>query len=69
MWVPDFRKSALYQRSLDLSHEIYRTVDEDYEKIGRNRSNAITEASSANYEKNNAFAYSAKYKDEIQKFE
>lgn len=34
MWVPDFRKSALYQRSLDLSHEIYRTVDEDYEKIG-----------------------------------
>lgn len=34
MWVPDFRKSALYQRSLDLSHEIYRTIDEDCEKIG-----------------------------------
>lgn len=34
MWVPDFRKSAVYQRSLNLSHEIYRTVDEDCEKIG-----------------------------------
>jgi hypothetical protein len=34
MWVPDFRKSALYQRSLDLAHEVYRTVEEDAENIG-----------------------------------
>lgn len=34
MWVPNFRKSALYQRSLDLIYEVYRTVDEDCDKIG-----------------------------------
>jgi len=34
MWVPDFRQSALYQRSLDLSHEVYRTIEEDGENIG-----------------------------------
>ncbi|RTQ93693.1 four helix bundle protein [Lysinibacillus telephonicus] len=33
MWVPDFRKNALYQRSLDLAHEVYRTVEEDGENI------------------------------------
>lgn len=34
MWVPDFRKSALYQRSLDLFHEVYRTTEENGESIG-----------------------------------
>ena len=35
MWVPDFRKSALYQRSLDLFHEVYRTTEENRESIGK----------------------------------
>lgn len=34
MKVCDFRKNALYQRSLDLAHEVYRTVEEDGENIG-----------------------------------
>ncbi|MEC1767501.1 four helix bundle protein [Schinkia azotoformans] len=34
MWVQDFRKNALYQRSLDLAHEVYRTVEIDGENIG-----------------------------------
>ncbi|MFH5781521.1 hypothetical protein [Heyndrickxia oleronia] len=34
MRVPDFRKSALYQRSLDLFHEVYRTIEENGESIG-----------------------------------
>lgn len=34
MWVPDFRKNVLYQRSLDLAHEVYRTVEEDGGNIG-----------------------------------
>ncbi|WP_097075069.1 four helix bundle protein [Ureibacillus xyleni] len=33
MWVPDFRKNALYQRSLDVAHEVYRTVEEDSRNI------------------------------------
>ncbi|MEL4026675.1 four helix bundle protein [Lysinibacillus endophyticus] len=34
MKMRDFRKNALYQRSLDLAHEVYRTVEEDGENIG-----------------------------------
>lgn len=34
MKVCDFRKNALYQSSLDLAHEVYRTVEEDGENIG-----------------------------------
>lgn len=35
MWVPNFRKNALYQRSLDLFHEVYHTIEEDGEKLDK----------------------------------
>lgn len=65
MWVPDFRKSALYQRSLDLFHEVYRTTEENRESIGEIETMLIRKQVMRITKKNNAFACSAKYQDEI----
>lgn len=41
MWYSDFRKSVLYQRSLDLFHEVYRTIEEDENKLSKKEANIL----------------------------
>ncbi|MBB2482483.1 hypothetical protein H5P36_20130 [Bacillus sp. APMAM] len=33
MRIPEFRRNALYKRSLDLFHEVFRTIEEEGEQL------------------------------------